>query len=168
MKLEQIRKDMASGKAIEDIIEEFDWREFEEVVADILTDNNFRIRQNFRFKTKRRYEIDVLAIRDNVVLCIDCKQWGRGRYKRTGLLHSVEEQEERVKELRKFLKTNPIVQSLLKIKIQRIHPIIVTWLQEDLIKEKDTFVVPVWKLNSFLVELENYLNTFRKPYEEDI
>lgn len=83
---------------IEDTIEEFDWKDFEEIVADIFTDNNFKVKQNFRFKTKRRYEIDVLAIKDNVVLCADCKQWGKRRYKKTSLKYYVREQERRVKD----------------------------------------------------------------------
>lgn len=156
--LERIKNLIKSGKNIEDIIEKFDWREFEQIIMEIFENNNFRVRKNFRFKTRRRYEIDILAIKRNKVLCVDCKEWGRGRYKKTGLKHAIEKQEERVKELKKFLKNNPIAQNKLKINMNyEFHPLIVTWLQEDLIKENDTLIVPVWKLNSFLLELEKYL-----------
>jgi hypothetical protein len=47
---------------------------------------------------------------------------------------------------------------MLKISLnQKFYPLVVTLFQEDVVKENETFVVPVWKLNSFLVELELYL-----------
>lgn len=147
---------MFSNKAIEDLLEGFDWRGFEEIIGEILNSNGFKIYRNFRFKTKRRYEIDLVAIGNRRVLCIDCKQWGKGRYKKSGLRNAVEKQRERVKQLLKFLKKNPIAQDKLNLKYE-FHPLIVTLLQEELIKENGVFIVPVWKLNSFLVELEDYL-----------
>lgn len=158
MDLEQIRKCILSGKPIEEIIESFDWQEFEQLVAEIFENNNFRVKQNFRFKTKRRYEIDILAVGNKIVLCVDCKEWGSGRYKRAGLVRAAKKQEERVKQLKKFLKTNLIARQTLQLDLYcKIYPAIVTWLQEDLVKENNAFVVPVWKLNSFLVEINSYL-----------
>jgi len=154
--LEKIKRDILSEKTIEYILEKFDWREFEETVGEILNSNGFKIYRNFRFKTKRRHEIDLVAIGSRRVLCIDCKQWGEGRYKKSGLRHAVEKQRERVKQLLKFLKKNPIAQAKLNLKLE-FHPLIVTLLQEELIKENGVFIIPVWKLNSFLVELEKYL-----------
>jgi len=158
MDLEQIRKGVISGRPMEEIIGKFDWQEFEELVAEIFENNNFKVKQNFRFKAKRRYEIDLVAIKSKNVLCVDCKEWGRGRYKKSGLLTAVKKQEERVNQIEKFLKMNLMARQLLKLGLDyKIHPIIVTWLQEDLIKESRTFVVPVWKLNSFLVDIYNYI-----------
>jgi len=158
MELEQIRKHILSGKPIEDIIKKFDWHEFELLVAEIFKNNNFLVKHNFRFKAKRRHEIDVVAINGNIVLCADCKEWSKGRYKKSGLLSAVEKQEERVKQFENFLRKNVIARQTLKLDSNyKIYPALVTWLQEDLIKESNTFVIPVWKLNSFLVEIYNYM-----------
>jgi Holliday junction resolvase-like predicted endonuclease len=153
-----LEKIVNSGKSIEEILEKLDWKDFEKAVAEIFERNDFKIKHNFWFKTKNRYQIDVIAIRQGKIFCVDCKQWGKGRYKKTGLKQAVKEQEKRVKELRKFLKKNFIAQSMLKIDLSfKFYPLIVTLLQEDVVKENETFVVPVWKLNNFLMESDIYL-----------
>jgi len=158
MDLEQIRKDVLSGKPIEKIIEKFDWHEFENLVAKIYENNSFLVKQNFRFKTKRRYEIDIVAIKSKIVLCVDCKEWGKGRHKKSGLINAVKKQEERMMQLENFLKRNLIARQSLNLSLNhKVYPMIVTWLQEDLIKESNTFIIPIWKLNSFLVEIYNYM-----------
>lgn len=158
MELEKIRKDLLGGKTVEEILEKFDWKEFEKTVAEIFERNDFNTKNNFRFKTRNRYQIDIVAIRQNKVFCVDCKQWGRGRYKKSGLKQAVKEQEKRVKELKRFLKKNLIAQKILKIDLDYTFcSLIVTLLEEDLLKENETFVVPVWKLNSFLLDMEKFL-----------
>jgi Holliday junction resolvase-like predicted endonuclease len=159
MELEKIRKDILSGKAIEEVAREFSWKEFEEFVAEIFRENNFRVKRSFRFKTRKKYEIDIIAIKQKTVLCVDCKEWGKGRYKKHGLKNSAKNQERRIKEFKSFLKKNPIVQDLLKIDSQyNFYSLIVTLLEEDLIIEGATFFVPIWKLNSFLQNIEEYLS----------
>ena len=114
--LNEIKQKILEGEQIENIIQKIDWKEFEKLIAEILKKHDFNVYNNFRFKTNRRFEIDVLAIRNKISLVIDCKQWGRGRHKKTGLKYSVEEQKERAKQLKKFLNNNPIAQVKLKIK----------------------------------------------------
>ena|SRR3990167_1869018 len=131
---------------LENIAASISWQEFENLVAEILRSNGFDVKKNFRFKTKRRFEMDVVGTKSNTVLCIDCKQWKGGRQKKSSLLKAVKDQEERIKHLMKL--TNSKSQH---------HSLIVTLMQEDIIKENNTFVVPVWKLNTFLLEFENYI-----------
>lgn len=149
----QLQKD----KVIEDILEKYDWRKFESIITEIFQENGFHAKQNFRFKTRKRYEIDIVAVRSNRIFCIDCKWWGRGRYKKTGLKHAIVSQENRAKELKKFLKRNPIAKSLLKVTKYKIYPLLITLHEEDMVHENKTFVVPVWKLNRFITEIEHYI-----------
>lgn len=159
MELKKIRKDILSGKPIEEILKKFNWKEFEEFVAEIFRENDFRVKQSFRFKTKRKYEIDIVTIKQNIVLCVDCKEWSKGRYKKSGLKNSAKNQEKRVKEFKNFLKKNLIIQNLLKIDLKsKFYSLIVTLLEEGLVIEGHTFFVPIWKLNSFLLEAEEYLS----------
>ena len=151
MDLEELKRLVLDGKPIEDVLEKFDWREVERIISEIFKENGFQVRQNFRFKTERRYEIDILAVREDLVFCVDCKEWSRGRYKKSGLRQAVKLQENRLKEFKEFVKKNFIAQSKLNMDIKSdFYPMLVTLFEEDMIKENDTFVVPVWKLNNFL------------------
>ena len=156
--LNGIKQRILEGKQIENIIQKIDWKEFEKLIAEILKKHDFNVYNNFRFKTDRRFEIDVLAIRHKTSLLIDCKQWGRGRYKTTGLKYSVKEQKERAKQLKKFLKNNPVAQAKLKIeKTTKFIPLLVTWYEEELLDHDNVFVVPVWKFNEFLLSISEYI-----------
>jgi len=157
LNLDQIKNRIRQGEDIEEIVEEIDWKEFEKLIAEILKKHDFNIHNNFRFKTNRRFEIDVFAIRNKNSLIIDCKQWGRRRYKKTGLKYSVKEQKERVKQLKKFLKNNPMAQAIKIKKTTKFIPLIVTWFEEDLFEHEDVFVVPIWKFNQFLLNLSEYI-----------
>ena len=156
--LNEIKQRIQQGEEIEKIVEEIDWKEFEKLIVEILKKHDFNVHNNFRFKTDRRFEIDVLAVKDKTSLLIDCKQWGRGRYKKTGLKYSVEEQKERAKQLKKFLKNNPIAQAELNIKkTMKFIPLLVTWFEEELLEHENTLVIPVWKFNEFLLSISEYI-----------
>ena len=156
--LEEIKTWISQEGKMEEVLQKFNWKEFEKFIAEIFQNNGFVIKRNFRFKTKNRYEIDLIATSNRFVFCVDCKMWNQGRYKKTGLKNAINLQEKRVKELEKFLNKNPIAKSLLKINQNySMAPLIVTLHEEDTIKENDTFVVPAWKLNNFVNELENYI-----------
>jgi len=156
--IEKIKQRIHQGEQIEDIVEEIDWKQFEEFIIEILKNHDFIAFQNFRFKTERRFEVDILASDGNNVFVVDCKHWDRGRYKKTGLKYAVEEQKYRLEELKKFIKNNFVAKNKFKITEKtRFTPLIITWFEEDLLKYEDTFVVPVWKLNQFLLSLSEYI-----------
>lgn len=145
---------MKSGKEIEEVLKKFGWKDFENLVADIFEENGFRVLRNYRFKTKKRYEVDVVAIKPFVIFCVDCKKWKGGRYKKSLIKSAAFKQEERVKEFSKILRSNPNFHFFRG----KVIPLIVTWLEEGIIKENDTLIIPLWKLNSFLINLEKYVD----------
>jgi Holliday junction resolvase-like predicted endonuclease len=158
MNLEEIKMQLSRGKAVEEVLEKFDWKEFEEAVAEIFRENEFFVRKNFRFKTGRRYEIDLIAVRGSTVVCADCKQWCKGRYKKSGIKQAALEQEKRVEEFKRFVEKNLIVRKTLKLEEKvSFYSFVITLFEEEVAKEDKTFVVPVWKLNNFLLALEEYL-----------
>ena len=155
--LEEIERQLQEGKDIETLLEKYDWKKFESTILEIFQENGFNTKQNFRFKTKGKHEIDVIAVRSSKIFCVDCKWWGRGRYKKSGLKKAVTSQENRVKEFQKFLKKNTIARSILKINLgYTVYPLIVTLHEEDIIKENNAFVIPAWKLNRFVTDVEQY------------
>jgi Holliday junction resolvase-like predicted endonuclease len=156
--LEETRKEILSGKSIEDVMERFDWRGFESNIAQIFSENDFVVRKNFRFKTTRRYEIDVVAVRGENVFCVDCKEWSRGRNKTSAIRQAASKQASRTKSLEKFLERNNIARSMVKIvECAEFTPVVVTLYEENVTKHGDTFVVPSAKLNSFLIDFEKFL-----------
>jgi Holliday junction resolvase-like predicted endonuclease len=157
VKLDEIERQLRKVP-IEEVLKKFDWKDFEEIVSEIFRNNDFTVKQNFRFRVKKRYEIDVLAIKQNLIFCVDCKKWSAGRYKKSAIKTAVSEQEKRTEMLRKFLENNPIATEMLKIgKNPRFQSLITTLMEEDVIQNKKTLIVPIFKLNSFLLELESYL-----------
>lgn len=153
--LDDIKLQLENGKTIEEVIAKFDWKEFESLVAEIFRSNGFFVRKNLRFKTGRRYEIDVFAVNGETAFAVDCKEWSRGRHKKSSLKSASSAQEERARQLGRFLRNNPIAKKGLKIGSQKILPLVVTWLQEELQWHNESAIVPVWKLNSFLLQSEN-------------
>ena len=152
MELEKITRRVLSGGTMEEEIGKSDWNGFEGIVGDIFRKNDFRVRNNFRFKTGRRYENDLIAARDGLAFCVDCKRWSSGREKRWGLAKAAREQDERTAQLARFLRSNPVARDMMKIPHGNLVPMVVTLHQEDLLREGRTFVVPVKKLNAFILE----------------
>jgi Holliday junction resolvase-like predicted endonuclease len=113
--LDKIKQKFLEGKQIEEIVKDIDWRDFEELVSEILEKHGFKTWNNFRFKTKKRYEIDLIATKGSKTLLIDCKQWSTGRYKKSALKNAIDDQEERLGEFKKFIKNNPIAKNKLKL-----------------------------------------------------
>jgi len=108
MDLEEIKTQLSKGKSVEEVLEKFEWKGFEEAVAEIFRENDFLIRKNFRFRTDRSYEIDLVATRSSIAICVDCKQWCKGRYKKSGLKQAAVQQEKRVEEFKRFVEKNLI------------------------------------------------------------
>lgn len=156
--LDKIKQKLLDGKQIEEIVENIDWKDFEELVSEILGKHGFKTLNNFRFKTERRHEIDIIAIKGNETFLIDCKQWSTGRYKKSALKNATEDQEKRLEEFKKFIKTNAIDKNGSKLGKNHVFiPIIVTWYDENLLKHGNTLVIPIWKLNEFLLNAGKYL-----------
>lgn len=67
------------GADPEKVARELRWQEFEGLAAQILNREGYVTVNHFIFKhAARRYEIDVLAAKEAIVLCVDCKHWHHG------------------------------------------------------------------------------------------
>lgn len=151
MDFEKIQKEIYNGRDIEDVIDRLGWKEFEQFCGRILEEHNWKVHTTFRFKLERMYEIDVLARKGDRVLAIDCKHWGIRPGKATQLRCAAEKQAERASKLSKIKTLGTFWRQ------KSFHPVVVTLLQEDIIQESDVWIVPVFKLNDFLLNIESYL-----------
>jgi Holliday junction resolvase-like predicted endonuclease len=87
------------GADIEQISRALHWQEFEEIAAVALKENGYTVHNNVRFTgSGRRWEIDVVACRKPLVVCVDCKRWQKGLAP-AALRRVVEEQVLRTKAL---------------------------------------------------------------------
>jgi hypothetical protein len=70
---------LREGSDPENISVRLSWQDFEMLVEAALRSHDFRTRRHLVFKHKsRRHEIDLLAAREKIALCIDCKHWDHG------------------------------------------------------------------------------------------
>jgi len=149
--LEKIRRQVLRGRKMDDVMESYDWAEFERIVGDIFRQNDFRVTNNFRFRTWKRWEVDLIASRGSTVFCVDCKRWSQGRSKRWSLAKAAREQASRTREFDRFVRSNPETRGMMGIPDGVPVPIVATLHEEEIVKEGQTFVVPVEKLNSFIL-----------------
>jgi len=72
-------KAVQAGADLERISRSLGWLEFEEFVAFTFEENGYKVMRRFRFNADgRRWEIDVLALRNSLVVCVECKHWSKG------------------------------------------------------------------------------------------
>ncbi len=151
MNLEDVQRRISAGESIEDVARDFDWKGFEIFCSGIISENGWYTRRNYRFRSGRRYEIDILARKGNRMLLADCKHWGERPGKAPQLRISAERQLERAMEWEKI----NFLESARK-EVETI-PLVITWLEEDITREHGVWIVPVFKLNTFLLEIDNYV-----------
>jgi len=150
------------GCDVEKISRLLTWREFEAFCSDILENCGFKSFLNFRFKHRSgRGEIDVLGLRRPFILCMDAKHWGIRSGKASSLRHAIKKHVERVK----FL-SGALNKYMLDLGIEDwgkgvLVPLLVTLFQEKVMFDFDVPVVPIFKLNSFLMDFDSFLDELR-------
>ena len=141
---------ISNGSPIEEVSECLNWKDFEALVSQILSENGFYVEKNV-ILTKPRMEIDVIGKKLNVEILIDCKHWKR--MNESVLNDIVNKQVNRVKRY-----VNDIGQIIAV-------PAIVTLHQEQITFINKVPIIPITQLSSFLDELYGNLdqiNTIEK------
>lgn len=140
------------------ILETLTWQEFEEFIVTVFSFHNFTLRHRFRFSLNRRYEIDVIAIKNHRIFCVDCKQFG-ARYGKASLLRTAsEEQLERTKALANNFASYQVELNCTEWRTAQFIPMLVTMLHEDIIFHNRIPIVPAPLLNAFLLSYEAQLD----------
>ncbi len=155
LSLDGIELMLREGKGLESIAMDMTWQDFEGIVSEIFSANGFRTFRNFRFSSKKkRYEIDVVALAPPRVILTDCKHWCIRQGKASSLRAAAVAQSRRAEEF--ALK----MQEFACLGMERwgevtIVPIIITLYQESIIENRGTFVIPVFKLNSYIEDVRS-------------
>lgn len=125
------------GSPIDEISIALDWRDFEGLTAEILSEKNFAVLKNMML-TKPRMEIDVVGIRLGIAILIDCKHWKR--YSTSALSTAVKKQIERTKQ---YVSKTPGAIAV---------PVIVTLYQDKIDFIENVPIVPIFQFASFIDE----------------
>ncbi|MCS7139291.1 MAG: hypothetical protein N3F04_01325 [Candidatus Nezhaarchaeota archaeon] len=148
-----------SGVDVEAASRLLSWRDFERLCVEALINHSFKVKAPLRFKYhQKRHEIDVAALKHGVLLCLDCKHWNMKR----GQGHKV--RESAINHLDKCIKLAELASSqrILGIQLQEgniIVPLILTLIDLGLkAPVNGVLVLPIIKLNAFLLELEAYID----------
>ena len=150
-----------------------DFEGFEALVAEILRLNNYYTINNFRFTDKssfkspnsqKRYEVDIIGIKNKYLLLIDAKKWNRkdsfSAMNKAGNL-----QVQRAKALKNNISilSNLLNEIGIKQKFEKVIfiPFMVS-LENNFVKlnENNVPFVSIYQLNSFLHELPLILSHF--------
>ena len=144
------------GIDVERVSRVLGWKEFEDLGVSVLDYSGFEARKHFRFKsTERRYEIDILALKPQLILSVDCKHWQRS-WQRAATIKAVEAQTDRTRALIQLL---PNLKSRLKIKDWErleIMPLIITLSATPLKTFQKVPIVPIYNFRNFLNEIQTH------------
>ncbi|MEM2123539.1 MAG: nuclease-related domain-containing protein [Candidatus Bathyarchaeia archaeon] len=128
------------------------WRDFEKFVEDSLSAENFKVLNNLYFMSNgNRRQIDLLAIREPLILSIDCKHW-RSKYSSSRVLKAVKSHIERTRSLADNIMMNERIRGL-HISHRRcfILPVIVLLMEPYNYRiVLEVPVVPLLKFRDFL------------------
>jgi Holliday junction resolvase-like predicted endonuclease len=146
------------GIDIEKICTALGWREFEDLAILILEYNGFKTLKHYRFKSLvRRYEIDILAYRNSVILSIDCKRWKRS-WQKAATRRIIHAQVERTKALiQSFSSLTNFFKITNLINIGFI-PLIVTLSETPYKIYEKVPAVPIFHFQNFLDEMNIHID----------
>lgn len=147
MLLEEVESLLKAGKGAEEALAGTGWKGFEEICSNVLEEHGWVCERNLRIGRKRRTEIDIKAEKAGTTLLIDCKHWGMRKGKSTQLREAVLKQIERAEMYSKGKRYSS----------ENAFPVMITLMDEDILRHENVWVVPFSKLNGFLLDIASYL-----------
>jgi len=125
------------GAAIDEVSRLLDWQDFESLAAEILEKRDFETSRNV-ILTKPRMQIDVIGIKSEIAVLVDCKHWSK--MTQSSLQRAVIKQIERTKHF------------VSRERVKGAIPAIVTLYQHNLQFIDNVPIIPIHQLDSFCEE----------------
>jgi len=139
-------EDIDSTGDLEIVSEESQWQNFERLTAFIFEKNDFEVKVNtVKTWNKKRRQYDVIARKSNQTFLVECKKWAGNRYRLSALKRAIGQHKERTMFYESITNEDAI-------------PLLVTLIEEEIRVFEGVPLVPVDKLNSFISELDSYMN----------
>lgn len=148
------------GVDVKEVSNYLDWKDFEKFSAEILLQNGYVVKTNFKITKPVRFEVDVLGVEPatGLGLLIDCKHWVRG----VSLKSLIEIMDKHLDRTVKFIKyINWFRRNWVYIaKLKSIVPIVVTLTTPTLRMHKGVLAVSIQELNTVLRDIYVVLDIF--------
>jgi Holliday junction resolvase-like predicted endonuclease len=131
-----------------------EWREFESIATEAFEVYEYRVVKNLRFKdvSGKRWEIDLLACRQPLILSVDCKHW-QHKWTRAPIMAVAEQHVERT---RAFAESLPRFYEKIGLNgwsKARVTPVILSLIPSPFKFHHQTPIVSVLQLQDFLSEM---------------
>jgi len=139
------------GVSVERTAKLLDWKGFESLCEEILNCHGYVTTKHLRFSFEgKRYEIDILAKSNGLILSIDCKRWSRVR--RSSLFEAALLQMERTEALSRAIpRLNKFVLAQGKTSLV---PMVICWVPGGAGIYRGIPIVPLHSFNSYLTEFD--------------
>ena len=157
-KLQLVIEAIRQGADIEHASKFLEWKEFEKMAAEAFEINGYFVNRNIRFKARgKRWEIDLLARKRPLVVCVDCKHWQHG-WSRASVIRAAEAQVGRTKAFAGSLQVVTDMLELTGWARVTLVPVILSLIPSPFKFHDDTPIVPILQLQSFIIELPAQVN----------
>ncbi len=137
---------ISMGAPIDEISRMLEWQDFESLAAEVLEKRDFDTTKNVIMKNPR-IQIDVVGIKSEVAILIDCKHWSN--MTQSALSEAVKKQVIRTK------------QFISKHKVRGAIPAIVTLYQHSVQFIDRVPIIPIHQLDSFCDEFYGNLEAMQ-------
>lgn len=146
------------GADIERACKFLEWKEFENMAATAFENDRYRVRRNFHFKTHdKRWEIDLLAFKQPLITCIDCKHW-QHHWSRASIVKAAEAQTERTQALAEGLERFVDTLELNKWHQATLIPVVLSLIPGTFKFHNNTPIVSILQMQNFINELPAHVN----------
>ena len=142
------------GASLNDVLKVVSWQDFENFTEKILLEYGYKTFRNFRLK-KPRLEVDVLALKKDFGLVVDCKQWQK-KVTFSKLERAVLKQVERAKAI--------LVNEKEFLGNRKLIPVIVVLHPSPIKSIEGVPVVSIEMFKSFVSEIDGRISEFLKVY----
>ena len=141
------------GADFESVCNLLEWNEFEKIAATTFEFNHFNVMKGLRFKgAGRRWEVDILGLRNPIIVSADCKHWHQG-WTRSAITKAIDAQINRTHALANAVPTLREKIGLADWKEATLIPMVLSLFPAPLKFHRNTPVVPILQLQDFLNEL---------------
>jgi Holliday junction resolvase-like predicted endonuclease len=138
------------GVDVERACKAIGWQAFEDLVMAVLDANEVTTRKHFRFQShERRFEIDVLGLKEPVIFVIECKHWNQS-WQRSATMKIVEKQIQRTKALVNAFQEHRVRLGVGGWSNARLLPVVLTLSMTPFKTYKNVPVVPIFYLQTFI------------------
>jgi hypothetical protein len=147
------------GTDFESVCNFLEWNEFEKIAATTFEFNHFNVIKGLRFKgAGRRWEVDILGLREPIIVSADCKHWHRG-WTKSAITKTIDAQIKRTQALANAAPTLREKIGLANWKEAALIPMVLSLFPAPLKFYRNTPVVPILQLQDFLNELPAHIDS---------